>query len=95
VKSNEDLRIGCPVEITGGRDKGRIMAILGADASFVYVADGKHRPVEKPKRKNARHLKALKGDLGEIGRKISAGMPVANSQLRRALRSLRDHESTR
>lgn len=39
-----------------GRDKGYFMVIVSEDDRYVYVCDGKERPLERPKRKNAKHL---------------------------------------
>ena len=39
-----------------GRDKGRYLAVMEQDESFVYVADGGLRPVAKPKKKNQKHI---------------------------------------
>ncbi len=39
-----------------GRDKGYFMVVVKAEDGFLYVADGKERPLERPKRKNAKHL---------------------------------------
>lgn len=40
-----------------GHDRETLFAVLKADEKYVYVTDGKHRPLEKPKRKNPKHLK--------------------------------------
>lgn len=39
-----------------GRDKGYFMIVVDSDKKFVYVCDGKERPLERPKRKNKKHL---------------------------------------
>ena len=39
-----------------GRDKGYFMIVVGSDEKFVYLCDGKERPLERPKRKNKKHL---------------------------------------
>ena len=39
-----------------GRDKGYFMVIVSEDDRYVYVCDGKERPLERPKRKNVKHL---------------------------------------
>lgn len=41
-----------------GRDKGYYMAVTDTDEErdFVIVADGKERPLDRPKRKNPKHL---------------------------------------
>ena len=39
-----------------GRDKGYFMVVVSEDDRYIYVCDGKERPLERPKRKNAKHL---------------------------------------
>ena len=36
-----------------GRDKGQLFYVIDADEQYVYLADGKSRKLEKPKRKSA------------------------------------------
>ncbi len=47
---------GCAVRSRAGRDKNRFFAVLELDDGFAYVADGNLRKLDKPKRKNLRHL---------------------------------------
>lgn len=39
-----------------GRDKGYFMVIVGIENGEYFVCDGKERPLERPKKKNAKHL---------------------------------------
>ena len=39
-----------------GRDKGDFMVAIGEKDGYVLVCDGKHRPLERPKLKNPKHL---------------------------------------
>ncbi len=39
-----------------GRDKGYFMVEVRREADFVFVCDGKERPLERPKRKNMKHI---------------------------------------
>ena len=48
--------IGQIVCSRSGRDKGYFMVIVSEDDRYIYVCDGKERPIERPKRKNAKHL---------------------------------------
>ena len=41
---------------TAGKDKGLPMVVLRAETGGVWIADGRLRPVERPKRKNPRHV---------------------------------------
>ena len=45
------------VVISGaGRDKSRYLVVIETEPGYVYVADGKLRKMETPKRKNIKHL---------------------------------------
>lgn len=48
--------VGRIVRSSAGRDKGQYMLCVDANESFLLVCDGKRRPVERPKRKNPRHI---------------------------------------
>ena len=39
-----------------GRDKGELMMVLRVEAGYAYLADGRKRRVENPKKKKLRHL---------------------------------------
>lgn len=41
---------------TAGREKDKILCVTHCDEKFVYVCDGKERPISKPKRKNPKHI---------------------------------------
>ncbi len=49
--------VGRVVCSAAGRDRGSFMVIVAEDREFLLVCDGKQRPVERPKRKNPKHLK--------------------------------------
>jgi len=42
-----------------GKDKGKIFLVIKSDNDYVYIADGKRRKVDKPKRKNKKHVEFL------------------------------------
>ena len=48
--------IGRIVRSKSGHDKGKFYVVLQAAGSFVYLIDGKLRPIDKPKRKNVKHI---------------------------------------
>ena len=41
---------------TAGRDKGTLLAAVGVQDGSVLVADGRRRPLSRPKKKNPRHM---------------------------------------
>lgn len=66
-----------------GRDKGYFMVVVECDDDFVYVCDGKERPLERPKRKNKKHLQFTNAVLENESYKT-------NKSLKKALAVFRD-----
>ena len=62
-----------------GRDKGYPLAVVGFDGDRVLVADGRERPLARPKKKNPMHLAATKKTVAVEG--------VSDKALRRSLRT--------
>ena len=69
---------GTVVISKAGRDKGYFMVVLDETDGHVIVADGKERPLDRPKRKNPKHLQ-------KTNRKLSLEQ-LTNKKLRTALR---------
>ncbi len=72
-----------------GRDKGCICAVVGKadDEGYVYIADGRLRKVESPKKKKLKHLKP-------IARQNSVIPPerLTNRFIREAVNALKETE---
>lgn len=51
-----DFKKGMVVFSRAGRDSGKPLAVVDAKDGFIYVCDGKERPLENPKKKNPKHL---------------------------------------
>ena len=68
-----------------GRDKGQLFFVIDADEQYVYLADGKSRKLEKPKRKKRKHIEQIPRTESRIAEKIRNGEKVLNSELRKEL----------
>ena len=68
-----------------GRDKDQIFFVVDTDETYVYIADGKGRRLESPKRKKRRHVRKLPLYPSRVAEKIRNGDKVLNSELRREL----------
>ena len=44
--------VGKIVYSLSGRDKGKYLVVINCDNNYVFVADGKERKLQSPKRKN-------------------------------------------
>ena len=76
-----------------GRDKGQLFFVIDADEQSVYLADGKSRRLEKPKRKKRKHIEQIPRTESRIAEKIRNGEKVLNSELRKELASFGQKQS--
>lgn len=75
-----ELTLGSIVRSRAGRDKGNYFVVTAIEDNAVLICDGKERPLERPKRKNLKHIAVTTAVLG-------ADDMANNRALRRALRS--------
>lgn len=52
----EERLTGHFVTAKAGHDAGTLYVVIAEDAEFIYVSDGKARSLEKPKKKNRKHV---------------------------------------
>lgn len=79
-----------------GRDKGRLLIVVKIlDEDFVMAADGDLRIIEKPKKKRIKHLQYTGFVVEDIAVKIENGEKVLNSELRDAIREIKEMLKTR
>ena len=76
-----------------GRDKGQLFFVVDTDEQYVYLADGKSRRLEKPKRKKRKHIEQIPRTESRIAEKIRNGEKVLNSELRKELASFGQKQS--
>ena len=73
-----------------GHDSGRLFCVMDAEEGWVLLADGKERRVERPKRKNAKHVRSAGTFAHPTIEKVKTGQPVGNRELRELLAVIRD-----
>ena len=80
-----DFMIADVVRSTAGRDSGALFYVIGSDETYLFLANGKDRSLEKPKRKKRKHAcKVLRSET-RVAEKLRKGDKVLNSELRRDL----------
>ena len=80
-----DIQISDVVMSTAGRDQGESFYVIDADPVYLFLANGKDRTIEKPKRKKRKHTKKVLRSETRVAGKILSGDKVLNSELRRDL----------
>ena len=73
------------VKSIAGRDAGSLFFVLATEGDFLLLADGKTRPVERPKRKRRKHAALLRRDGGAVSQRIRSNETITNSELRKAI----------
>ena len=81
MEEKRPFRRGDATVSLAGKDKGLPLVVIRVGPDGIYLANGRERPLERPKRKNPRHLAAPAATLAE-------GAMATNRELRRALAAL-------
>ncbi|MBQ8974438.1 MAG: KOW domain-containing RNA-binding protein [Oscillospiraceae bacterium] len=79
------LCVGNVVMSANGRDKGKMFYLVSIEGDYAYIADGRGRRLEKPKKKKLRHLQFKADGSDRVAEKLRNGEKLTNIELRRAV----------
>ena len=80
---------GQVLRATAGRDRDKYFIVMDDERDgYVLLADGKSRPVSRPKRKNVLHVAVTSLRADDIERLLADGLSPTNKQVKRALARL-------
>ena len=68
-----------------GRDTGKYFFVIAVETGFCQLCDGKSRKLEKPKKKNIKHIRVCEKSTNPITEKIKNEEKITNNEIRRAL----------
>ncbi len=80
-----NIKIGSIVKACAGREKNRWFAVVGVHDGFVEISDGKERKLQKPKKKNTKHISPT--------HEIIAIEQMTNKELRKILKEFETRNS--
>ena len=86
-----DINISDVVVSKAGHDQDEWFYVIGEDQDFLLLANGKDRPLDKPKRKKCKHVEKVLRSETRVADKIRLGDKVLNGELRRDLAFLASH----
>ena len=81
----DNFNISDVVVSTAGHDEGQLFYVIDMDDQFLYLANGKDRTLDKPKRKKRKHVQKVLRSETRVAEKLRSGDKVLNSELRRDL----------
>ena len=85
----DNFMISDVVVSTAGHDQGEMFYVVSTDDQFLYLANGKDRTLDKPKRKKRKHIQKVLRSETRVAEKLMEGDKVLNSELREDLAELR------
>ena len=87
-----ELKIGGLARSRAGRDKDELYVITSRDETYVYLSDGRSHPLEKPKRKNPKHLAPETWYDESFAMKLTQAGKVRKEEIRTLIRSRKQQE---
>ena len=88
-----EFQISDVVISTAGRDKNELFYVIAEEDPFLLLANGKDRPLDRPKRKKRKHVQKVLRPETRVADKILNGDKVLNGELRRDLAFLAKYAS--
>lgn len=76
------IPVGTIVKAKAGRDKEGFFVVVKSEDKWVYIADGKRRKVENPKKKNPLHI--------TVTNTVLSHSMDTNRNIRKSLRDFRE-----
>ena len=80
-----EINVSDVVVSTAGRDQGEWFYVIAEDPIYLSLANGKDRPLDKPKRKKRKHVQKVLRSETRVAVKLRSGDKVLNGELRRDL----------
>lgn len=82
---NGSLKVGQYVRALAGRDRQKVFIVVGTDGEYAYIADGKTRKIEAPKKKKVKHLQKFNRISEEVRDRSENGKELSNPLIRSEL----------
>lgn len=85
-----DIVAGSLVFSAAGRDKGKEFLVLSVEENICFVADGKLRKAENPKKKKLKHLMGTNKVSAPLNEILQRGDSPTNSEVRKFIKLLNE-----
>ena len=85
------MRVGDIVISICGHDMGEWYIVKSVQNEFVYLIDGKNKPIEKPKKKKIKHIVKANYFAEEIAQKLLNEKYIQNAEVRKAIKFFKNN----
>ena len=79
-------KIGEFAKSKAGHDKEEYFIIINIEKEYVYLVDGKSRPLDKPKKKKIKHIQVINLVDDELQQKIDTNLILRDEDIKRAIK---------
>lgn len=69
-----------------GHDKGKLYIIIKEETEYVYLSDGRLKPVDAPKKKKKKHIQIIRKVDEQIHLSIEENKQFSNEEIKRAIK---------
>ena len=77
-----------------GHDKNQIYIIIREEDEYVYLCDGRLKPLAAPKKKNKKHIQVInKGVDAELSKRIRESGSVRDEEIKRTIKLYEQKQS--
>lgn len=88
-----EYSIGQIVYSKSGRDKTKAFIVISVEGEYLYLADGKLRKLEQPKRKKIKHVQGTNYVNVELKDKLETESYIQNAEIFKALKQYNRNDS--
>jgi ribosomal protein L14E/L6E/L27E len=89
------LKTGDVVLVRQGKNKGKFFVVVKTESEArVFIANGVNYSVEKPKKKNVKHLQRTLMNLEDVAGRVAGGKPLDNGWLIQKFSVILDNSDT-
>lgn len=90
----KDIVKGQIVISKAGRDKGDIFIVVDYNEPYVFLADGKLRRLEAPKKKKIKHIQVTHFFDNVLHNQLQNDLRINNADIRKSLNTIINHDDS-
>jgi len=91
--NREEAMIGHFATSKAGHDKSRVYIITGEEGAYVYLCDGRYKPLAGPKKKNIKHIQLINRKVDQdLLFRLANKEDVFDEQIKYAIKSYLNEE---